>query len=1727
MFSLIAPVSASASTTDLSQQLGISINSIKERLTILESSQGEEKTNIFTQQHYSLQVDRDYNQIREIEIENNSNEAREYYLKLDRSYDDLAINFIDEGSSAEPTVLLPNERRSVKLGIHTQDARQRQYELPVSAIDAATNLSLGEATVHLEVKIEDLQLRINEISTDKHTLAKTLKITNDGKQVTDVRLMADESLAPYLTFEPVIDNMVLGNHQSVQVTVTPALADISIEQKISGNLLLSGAGQEQAYPTTFDLTGKTKFEFTLADLYAEQFKQQYGEIDPIDYNGTAQLVEPDHLVMEGSSEDESVTYSIGVKPLIDGQSVDNATSYELDGSKLKVNLKSEITGKQYEQLLGMLENDLGAALFKSKSEVHILSVDDAKLVVDITLTFDIEAPKLYNIFSYGYQAQTTFGDLTLLSSALSSSSLSEEQKIAFTVLTVAKVGLDMFNMVPTAAKPATLIAGYILGIIYGQVAESWGIKNDVAGMFYANLFGQACINRKIVMNRFTVPSYMSGQTGDYGYVSSRIYRPDGGGYIPEKIDYDFNGVHVFGKDGVVIEGPLNFPFPADSLKYGQDNILKHTNSHNNSGNYILSTDMNIIVPIQNPDFNIILVGDNEEDARDGLGNYNGITRPKADYAVYPESISVNGEALVAGETYELIVNAHNLGLIGGFSHIEIKDNSDLIYSGYKFIDAQNSRPITLQWTPSAAGNHTITVRLNNGFEHLEMNRNNNQANRTYRVHQADHTAPEIANVAPMGTVSDVKIISADITDQTVVKKVVFYIDGEALPISTVKNSQDRYWVQLKQPLALGSHELKVEATDLFSNKSEYEWTLEVAEKAPAAGLIKDLRLGKTDFYLGANQSISLLDDISVQLPDGNYDSSYNYRDKLLYEAVDTTLISIEQQSGQLKALKEGSTQLRISLYGITKTVSVHVGEEYARNFKLLLPLEEGHPFHMEWIASKQSYGYKQTYYLQPTLDMIKRDDTLEINASFPEDKLRDIDNLRVYIPYRDKLYIEAMDEHDTSAKELRINQPAKIIFPENLQLTGLTVDVVGEDHRSEFTANYSTYSYDHILLPSEYMYRLTIAYQLHGEVYIYQTDEESFVEGDHFLSIEEDFDLVSLETNAQLPLSVQYMNFYNGMHSIFIDQNASRSKIWLKPGNYSLNIGAEDPYFSYSFYKNTEQLTSSKTVSVGKEFSAKLDFDANTIEAGERIRPRLTIKDATGLTLNSIYSKPDYTPVAGYIQLASVDNPQVVHRIQVANWYDPSFVAPSLPGIYEVSFVVPGLTIVEDDSGSGDGDSDPGPGEDNGNGNGSSNGNGEELKGDTDSETEPLDKTRFSLTVSPGNAIVADNLFTLLALKDEAGNTLPTMQIEAEFAEWLKQQPESNHLHFNNSSPDKERLAIRIPVKLIEELLAINPGYRITITTANGSHSLPLELLKPGLEEAGEGTLTISLVEVSLPKDFTRSNPALKVVSKAFRIQSYVESDGKKTAMAPYPKYADSTITANKSINPDYTAAVSFSDDGTIRPVPARFEGPTASIRSFTYSNFVIVEHRSAFEDIPQGFWGKSAMDKLASKLLMKGKSEKKAAPHDVSTRAEATALIVRSLALQPRTDYNGQFQDVKGAEWFANELSAALHAGLITGVTENSFNPAGEITRQDTAVLMARMLRYVGYAPERLTNQTIHADQYRDADAIRSYAKDDVSLLLQAGILSEMNTFNPTAPITRAELAKMLERTLTFLELM
>jgi len=170
-----------------------------------------------------------------------------------------------------------------------------------------------------------------------------------------------------------------------------------------------------------------------------------------------------------------------------------------------------------------------------------------------------------------------------------------------------------------------------------------------------------------------------------------------------------------------------------------------------------------------------------------------------------------------------------------------------------------------------------------------------------------------------------------------------------------------------------------------------------------------------------------------------------------------------------------------------------------------------------------------------------------------------------------------------------------------------------------------------------------------------------------------------------------------------------------------------------------------------------------------------------------------------------------------------------------------------------------------------------------------------------------------------------------------------------------------------------------------------------------------------------------------------------------------------------------------------------------------------------QGHWAERQISGWFAKGLVSGYGDGTFRPDNKVTRAEFVVMTNRAFGFTG--GIQAPFSDVSPGDWFFGQVCAAVAAGYIAGDEDGRFRPGDEISRQEAAVVLSRLLKLK--MPE--GGDVLAA--FKDAGSIPQWSQAAVRAVVAAGYMAgypEDSTFRPAEPITRAEAVVVLDRAKT-----
>ena len=182
---------------------------------------------------------------------------------------------------------------------------------------------------------------------------------------------------------------------------------------------------------------------------------------------------------------------------------------------------------------------------------------------------------------------------------------------------------------------------------------------------------------------------------------------------------------------------------------------------------------------------------------------------------------------------------------------------------------------------------------------------------------------------------------------------------------------------------------------------------------------------------------------------------------------------------------------------------------------------------------------------------------------------------------------------------------------------------------------------------------------------------------------------------------------------------------------------------------------------------------------------------------------------------------------------------------------------------------------------------------------------------------------------------------------------------------------------------------------------------------------------------------------------------------------------------------------------------------------------KKTFNDIDNFEWAMTEILALADRNIISGVSEDRFEPSRNIKREEFAKILVEALGASD-SGYDGNvFADANDGDWFVKYINIAAKLGIVNGTGNGNFGTGQPITRQDMAVMIYNALKY------RNANMQTGDFVFDDDGQIADYAKNAVSALHEMGAINGMTqtTFAPTGLATRAQAAKIVYNVLSELQ--
>ncbi len=283
------------------------------------------------------------------------------------------------------------------------------------------------------------------------------------------------------------------------------------------------------------------------------------------------------------------------------------------------------------------------------------------------------------------------------------------------------------------------------------------------------------------------------------------------------------------------------------------------------------------------------------------------------------------------------------------------------------------------------------------------------------------------------------------------------------------------------------------------------------------------------------------------------------------------------------------------------------------------------------------------------------------------------------------------------------------------------------------------------------------------------------------------------------------------------------------------------------------------------------------------------------------------------------------------------------------------------------------------------------------------------------------------------------------------------------------------------------------------------------------------------------SYPTGNIKAGAFSLKGTISSSGSKLTTV-----TGSIVRANGTVSQTVEAAVnanSFDISGSTINSKLKFGSLSAGYYMLVYtatnangitetwtSPVFAVSGKTLFTDVTNtGDWYYDYVYAMADNGFLAGYDNGNGTysfkPANSVTRAEAIAILYQVYSSEHgQPDLSGKtvpFTDVSASAWYRTAVTWAYNAGVISGMSETTFAPAGTLTREQFAVILRAYAGYTGHDTSKTSDLSVFTDQGNISD----YARTAMSWAHAQGLLSGMGdgTIAPKGAVSRAQAATIL----------
>ena len=172
------------------------------------------------------------------------------------------------------------------------------------------------------------------------------------------------------------------------------------------------------------------------------------------------------------------------------------------------------------------------------------------------------------------------------------------------------------------------------------------------------------------------------------------------------------------------------------------------------------------------------------------------------------------------------------------------------------------------------------------------------------------------------------------------------------------------------------------------------------------------------------------------------------------------------------------------------------------------------------------------------------------------------------------------------------------------------------------------------------------------------------------------------------------------------------------------------------------------------------------------------------------------------------------------------------------------------------------------------------------------------------------------------------------------------------------------------------------------------------------------------------------------------------------------------------------------------------------------------YSDVTENDWYYNDIKFLSEKSIVSGDGTGNFMPSSNVTREQFLKMLMTACEIDTRESEN-VFEDVIEDAWYRPYVLKAKNMGIVNGISEKDFGIGTNITRQDVAVMISRIIEKLDIEPDVVNNGGFSDEKY-----VSDYAKASVVFMKAIGLIEGYNNeYRPLDNLTRAEASAIIAR--------